>query len=103
MAGVEAVLAKGCIVASSVRQNWCEEFLGTEEVVMTMLCSVVWTHRRCMLVFDQTVIHAVMHQAAPLSRKPRAAAALQSLALVSNFSCISHFIVCLVVLFLTLV
>lgn len=43
MAGVEAVLAKGCIVASSVRQNWCEEFLGTEEVVMTdhaLQCSV---------------------------------------------------------------
>lgn len=40
-ASVEAMLAKGWIVASGVRQNWCEEFLDTEEVMMSRLCSVV--------------------------------------------------------------
>lgn len=42
MAGVEAMRARGCIVASGVRQDWCGELLDTEEVVITRLCRVVW-------------------------------------------------------------
>lgn len=85
MAGVEAMRARGCIVASGVRQDWCGELLDTEEVVITRLCRVVWAGLRSMLDFEQTVFMLPP---------------CHGLALVFHFSCIFHLNVFLVILFL---